>query len=347
MTGIIKYNPLSNQALVEYLRFYNFEEPKCPCYYNEGESIRFAGWLIPKCSVNISLVLFLNKELVGSFLLNTNRSDVVSSYNLEDNKKNNGFDYYFMAKDNLTISISIDNIKFDLWSFEKISNENNYKIIEFLGPSGVGKTTLLNKLNPYLRENWAINYSYLEVKKPFHETDNIKKFYKKLIEIKAITLIRNQNIFDLPQLLSHYTIRAQRDFWMISEKKNSDTRYISDEGLFHLFLNEIKDLIISDSLNLSVMRQILENRIIFNCLLDGNKIIENLQQRALEIPGAVHDQIGRYGVNDAFCQIESYKSESKIVIDFIRYLGGRVVDLDFERPIDYIMAEIINELNLV
>jgi hypothetical protein len=221
-----------------------------------------------------------------------------------------------------------------------------FMIIEFLGPSGVGKTTLLNSLVPDLSKEWRINYAYLAVSEPWSETDDLKTTYRILLEKKVKNLIRTQNFFDIPHLLNHYSTRTQRDFWMVCGGNRANEGFINDEGLVHLFLEELYELITENEATPASLRQIFENRILFSFFQDKDKIISNLRQRSLEIPGAIQDQVGRHGVESTMKQIDSYYSHSIKLIDKIRDLGGCVVELNLECPIDLILDEIKSYLNV-
>lgn len=346
MTGFIEYNSQIHQDFLVCLESYNFEEPKGSRYCGEGELIRFVGWLIPKQNISVNLILTLNEQVIGYFPLNTERPDVASKFNLQQINNKIGFDYSFKMTFGLTIHLLNNYDIYELWNFKEAKCDGGFKIIEFMGPSGVGKSTLLNRLSLELGNKWKINLAYIAVSEQFSKSIEVENVYRLLLERKAKKLIQTEDFRDLPHLLNHYSVRAERDLWMISRNNNENLRFINDEGLMHLYLEEMHDLIIENTIDSSDLYPIIKQRMIFNCLLDINKIIENLQKRSLEVPGAVHDQIGRYGVENTFKQIISYKSNANRLIEDIRNIGGSVVDLILDRPFCSILSDIKQNLKL-
>lgn len=216
------------------------------------------------------------------------------------------------------------------------------RILEFLGPSGVGKTTFLNELRPRLARSFRVNLSYVPVEHQWNENSDIRAAYKFFLEVKMKQLVECQAFFDIPQLLHHYSTRLQRDFWMVSDAGNSEAKYISDEGITHLYLEEIYGAITSKLVPQESLMRIFAGRCVFHFNASSEAILNNLHRRSLELPGAVHDQIGRFGVDDARAQIKRYYDYSTRLVECLKQLDVCVIELDLSQPrrelLEYVLS---------
>jgi len=162
------------------------------------------------------------------------------------------------------------------------------KILEFIGPSGVGKTKLYNLTKDKLSSNWH----YLEVIYPykFNNTD------EKLIDIhwnifkKKSSFIENLNTKSITKLkLSGYFNQVLINNIKLMLIKN-ESGFFLEEGIFHNFSRELITLRDED------LVYILKNRcLVFILPRDSMNVVNQIRKRINE---GGHTVYHHNGLND-------------------------------------------------
>lgn len=149
-------------------------------------------------------------------------------------------------------------------------------IVEFLGPSGVGKTTMLRNilagvgtaewqsLNEYIEgRHWRITPS------EFSETESL------LLEMRLANLL---SAGMRPDDFLHVLFDEYRHvvFEARNRKQSSDSLYVACEHIFQLFIHEVNYLILHKPGN---VRKLLEKRAFVFMTRPSVRIVDNVKRR--------------------------------------------------------------------
>lgn len=157
----------------------------------------------------------------------------------------------------------------------KNSLDSNF-IIEFIGPSGIGKSTLFKEYFSTTDFNFYTQKDVYKVKSKLDEQDILSFIYKELLFNKHSNLLkRTYNAFVSTELLNYFTKIVSED--IIIQNSHKDFGFILEEGIVHNFSKELLQLT-NEHLSL-----LLKNRIIIYMRPENpNLIVQRIKKRECE-----------------------------------------------------------------
>jgi hypothetical protein len=177
-------------------------------------------------------------------------------------------------------------------------------IIEFIGVSGVGKTTFFNSAFPVFKSEWfpksTIVYTFkVDEAKPFSKLDPTGELiYRELLNAKYHN-IRKRG-YTLQQEIAYY------DYFKRELQYDAATRVfelprgvITDDGIIHNFSDEILDLhangITGRNADHVDLHHLFKNRALVYLKATPDYIVNNLKKRSVENKDALNDWNSIYG----------------------------------------------------
>lgn len=224
---------------------------------------------------------------------------------------------------------------------------NTYgKVVEFIGPSGVGKTTFYRKELVKYNDRW---YTKSQVRKmgEYHndllclKDQRLEKIYSELLSDKANTILTsNHPLRKKINLLKHVIGALSAD--VAARSSNLKKGLLSDDGFTHDFGNEIIHLeenIVTakdDSSNQPDLRLLFEFRSIIIMTASPDYIIHNLKKRRDEYRAKGNeDAINNYYVVYQEKDLEEYVTKSIDAAEKMKAIakkyGADVLLLDVEK----------------
>lgn len=162
---------------------------------------------------------------------------------------------------------------------KNITNSSQEKpvYIEFIGPSGVGKTTLFSEV--IKKRKTSDNWTFVKELIPTIQSSNIKEYSDEVhlnILTKRINNITTQpfDYIDKIGLLKFYTNNIYEDIIITSENRNYTV--IFEDGIFHNFEDELLDL---HEDNLKDFKLLAENRAMVQCFTTKEQITKQINLR--------------------------------------------------------------------
>lgn len=150
--------------------------------------------------------------------------------------------------------------------------------IDFMGPSGVGKTTLFNEVYKQRSKSlpWITPKEFLHNQNFSPSDTEIPFSYQKIIELK-IDEIRNRKItaYEKLALLGFVSTIIKNEIQV--KKRNQNQKVVFEDGFFHVFGYEIFDLLKEDFERNKIF---IENRAIVLCTADPKIIAEQILKRS-------------------------------------------------------------------
>ncbi|MEP1356261.1 MAG: hypothetical protein ABJX32_04315 [Tateyamaria sp.] len=127
-------------------------------------------------------------------------------------------------------------------SLKKFSRKRSAgKVLEFIGPSGIGKSTLLYAIRGELSKDWFLPHhaaSLFHV--AFKETDNSFDSHRQLLLNRVARIDRNQR--DFWTLATSVRYGAQVASTDIAIRSDFPRGFVLDEGLFQIFSGDFSEL---------------------------------------------------------------------------------------------------------
>lgn len=153
--------------------------------------------------------------------------------------------------------------------------------IEFLGLSGVGKTTLYNEVKAERKDSvkWIERYDFLSFQPKVNIDGSINYMYLKMLESKSENVcISELPVIDKIKLMSFFYQNIQEEVAALLYNKNATL--INEDGLFHNFGKEINDIYNDDP---KVFYELCKNRAIVFCTNTAENIAEQIRKRNADI----------------------------------------------------------------
>lgn len=148
--------------------------------------------------------------------------------------------------------------------------------IEFIGPSGIGKSTLFKEYFSKTDFNFYTQNDIYKIKSRLDEQNILSNIYKELLFKKHSNLLdRAYNAYVSTELLNYFTKIVSED--IVIQNASKDFGFIIEEGIVHNFSMELFQL---SNENLSLL---LKNRIIIYIRPENpNLIVQRIKKRASE-----------------------------------------------------------------
>lgn len=149
--------------------------------------------------------------------------------------------------------------------------------IEFIGISGVGKTTLYNALKKErgYSVKWIERYDFLSFQPKVNLDESINSTYLKMLESKSQNICSSDlPVIDKIKLGAFFYQNIQEEVAALLYNKNATL--INEDGLFHNFGKEIRDIYKDDP---KVFSELSKNRAIVFCTNSAENIAKQIQKR--------------------------------------------------------------------
>ena len=166
-------------------------------------------------------------------------------------------------------------------------SDNVLRHIEFIGPAGIGKSTLCNEVKKYLTNNWFYREDLPDILLQDTIGDVNKNYYWLLLHGKVKNLeAQRLNVHRKIWLVRYFSNVLLKDLAMNSPDPSSK-KFLLDEGLCHNFSQELMDLP-DDVLKLFMAKRAL----IFMQARDSITIVRQIRRRERETRQKVAYHIG-------------------------------------------------------
>jgi energy-coupling factor transporter ATP-binding protein EcfA2 len=243
----------------------------------------------------------------------------------------------------------INAIGFDIRRHPAVKNEpirsckTRNTIIELIGPSGIGKTTLLKMVSKHLRYPWNLSYT-TDKRKISKASKKLDDLYHKILFRKISSLYEQEKEVDRFAKLSAFFIKRMLEDRHLKYSEILDNGgWFLDDGFCHSFTAEILQLLGNKECDDEAFMFLFENRnfILLNAPVD--RIVDNLKNRQLNNKESGNDYMTYYGDEgiEMFLQ-ESIKNKRKLIDHSVQY-GARCYTISMvqtEREIISIVRDI-------
>lgn len=205
----------------------------------------------------------------------------------------------------------------------KVKNNSDFLIIEFIGASGVGKTTLCNYfIKNYRKDMYDISLfdNYLYNENSFFKENSI---YNELLS-KHITLIGtlNKNGEEMLQSILFSKKILIREITINQYLKKGV--YFLEEGLYHIFGTHIQNYTDKD-----IIEKLSKNRALIFCEANPEFIYNNIKKRNRQT-GIHSDLTDKQILNN----INFTLKNKKIQLERFKKLGIPILELNTENEMD-------------
>lgn len=222
------------------------------------------------------------------------------------------------------------------WKERKVPPFNNPNlkagvIVELMGPSGVGKTTLFNNVKENLGQQWIFRNHLRRLNtlgaKGIDIGDPCYNFASKLMERKTKDLLAlNTSFIKKIQVVNFYTKELANS--IVYLKEDVPNWLFSDDGIVHLFRNEIIELE-KDLLNDHEARNLLfKNKNLVHVDADEKFIVENLRKRHVHSRNEGNDLLSWLDEEEAYTHTRLSRMTNKKVIEIAKKYGAKVYEIN-------------------
>ncbi len=158
-------------------------------------------------------------------------------------------------------------------------------ILELVGPSGIGKSTLHSKMRNVLHYRW--NMQYMPSNGLNHDPDaGLDEFYKKCVSLAATALYNHNSFTRYASILRFLTLRAEEDHYLKMSGLLDSGGWFLDEGFTHYFTLQIIKIIETNAIKDEVLEKYFAGRRFVFLNAPTDYVIENLRERRSKIKGA-------------------------------------------------------------
>jgi hypothetical protein len=223
-------------------------------------------------------------------------------------------------------------------------------IVEFIGPSGVGKTTFFNQVFRYHWNDWFsksdLVYLVNSSKEiPFTLINNKAEIiYSEILKAKY-NILNNCNISLEKKTKLHDFFVKELEYDAFIRFFNLPKGLFSEDGLTHNFQTEIID--IHSDLELYNTREdwfryLFFNRSIIYLEASPDFIVNNLKKRSVENPNSVNDWYSFYGPDKIIRQVEKELLNNEKIFSIGDRYGASFLKLNIETET---LPELIEKVN--
>lgn len=154
-----------------------------------------------------------------------------------------------------------------------------FLLFEFLGPSGVGKTTLATKIlsdwDSYKTQADLMVYAHNPDNAVGHSEHEFSSTYATLMKMKVINRLNRDDftIFTRIKTIEWLCVNLNQDAYLTDNAKGV---FLRDDGLYHAFHDEVLELLLQD---FSKFSHLLRNRAFILCEAEPDVIVSRVLER--------------------------------------------------------------------
>ena len=208
------------------------------------------------------------------------------------------------------------------------TNEAKNTIIELIGPSGIGKTTLQKMVSKSLNCRWNLSYPN-STKHIGRDSKQLDELYRIILFRKLVSLYEHEKDIDrYTEISSFFIKRIQQDRVLKMSGFLDKGGYFLDDGICHNFTSEIIQIIENNEVDNAILNKFFVNRNIIVLEAPINRIVDNLRKRQLKNKGALNDWLSVYGEHGIKEFIQHLINNIRKLEDYACQFGCSVYTID-------------------
>ncbi|WP_447045835.1 ATP-binding cassette domain-containing protein [Vreelandella sp. H-I2] len=205
-------------------------------------------------------------------------------------------------------------------------------IVELIGPSGVGKTTLFKNIEKELRPQWVfkkdlakinpLGIKGIGVEAPYYNVASL------LIEERLKSSAASKRPPSISKLSSLNYCAKELANNIVYINKEIPNWLFSDDGIFHLFTSEIvtcEDKLVNDE---EAKKFLFEKRVLVHLDAEEEYIVENLKKRHNELKRNTNDLFSRMSEEEVYDRTRSRRKVIKEVTEIYKKYGSIVCEIN-------------------
>lgn len=205
-------------------------------------------------------------------------------------------------------------------------------VIEFIGPSGTGKTTLLKSYQEQAVYKWNTDPWSVTLNRSALVPGMLDGFYKNLIHRKCMDLLQQKYPFrQISTLIAFSTLRLMQDQALMESDLLRVGGACFDDGMLHIFGKEILEELRTGQCDQGALSQFLDNRAIVNLQASASLITKRLKARASGSPGRESNWYEIYGDEGIDEFIRAWIRQNEALVSLCNSLNLLVLDLNMEQ----------------